>query len=118
MMTGTGVGIQPTNSTINNSLTSPALQMRNLMQAVANLNSQVNGNGEGLAYLESIGYSSVPNPANPNSISDAQYAQTCIAYLNQPAGVYMGTVQSGGSGGTGAIQFNIDAALAFLWNVQ
>lgn len=117
-MTGTGVGQQPTSESINETLTSLALQMRNLMQMVANLNAQVNGANNGLAYLESIGFASASNAANPNSWSDAQYALEALAYLNQPAGVYYGTTQSGGSGGTGAILFNINAALAFLWNAQ
>lgn len=113
-----GVGTQPTNATVNNQLTAMAQQLRNLMQAAVNLSTQVNGTGQGLAFLESIGYSNAANPLNPGSISDAEYALQLIAYFNTIAGVYDGSVQQGGSGGTGAVDFNFNNALAVLWNGQ
>lgn len=113
-----GVGTQPNNATINNQLTGIALQLRELMQAASNLSTQVNGTGQGLAYLEGIGFSSAANPNNPSSMSDAAWALQVIAYFNTVAGCYFGTVQQGGSGGTGAADFNFHNALASLWNGQ
>jgi len=114
----TGVGTQPTNATINNSLTSLSQQLRNLMEAAQDLSTQINGTGQGLQYLEAIGFGSAANPSNPASMSDAAYALQLIAYFNTIAGVYYGTVQQGGSGGTGASTFNFNNALAVLWNGQ
>jgi hypothetical protein len=112
------VGTQPTNATIDNQLTAMSLQLRNLMQAAVNLSTQVNGTGQGLAVLEGYGYSSAANAGNPGDISDASYALQMIAYLNTVAEVYFGNVQQGGSGGTGAVTFNFNNALAELWNGQ
>jgi hypothetical protein len=117
-MAVSGVGAQPNNANINNQLTNMAVQVRILMQQAVNLSTQVNGTGEGLAYLESIGFSSAANTANPGDQSDAAFALQVIAYLNTIAGVYYGSVQQGGSGGTGASTFNFNNALAILWNVQ
>ena|ERR1700749_4115521 len=113
-----GVGTQPSNATINNQLTGIALQMRELMQAASNLSTQVNGTGQGLAYLEAMGFSSAANSDNPGDMSDAAWALQVIAYFNTVAGCYFGTVQQGGSGGTGASDFNFHNALASLWNGQ
>jgi len=92
--------------------------MRDIMQQAVNLSTQVNGSGQGLASLEAIGFSSAANPDNPGDQSDAAWALEVIAYFNTVAGVYFGTVQAGGSGGTGAVQFDYNEALASLWNVQ
>ena len=51
------------------------------MQQIANLNLAVNGQGAGLAYLESLGYSP----------EDAALALSVISYLNTCASVYFGT---------------------------
>lgn len=89
------------------------------MQAAVNLSTQVNGTGQGLEYLESIGYSSAPNPENPGDQSDAAWALQVIAYLNTVAGVYFGGVRQGGDGTAGsAVAFNFNNALAELWNGQ
>ncbi len=113
-----GVGVQPNNANINNSLTGIAVQMRTIMQQAANLSTQVNGTGQGLAYLEAAGFSSAANADNPGDQSDAAWALEVIAYFSTVAGVYFGTVQAGGSGGTGAVEFSYNEALASLWNVQ
>lgn len=113
-----GIGTQPTNASINNQLTAMAQQLRNLLQQAANLSVQVNGTGQGLVYLESIGYGSTANPLNPGSITDAAYALQMITYFNTLSGVYQGTVQQGGTGGTGASTFNFNNAFAILWNAQ
>jgi hypothetical protein len=75
------VGGQISSSTIDDGITTLSVQMRNLMTAVQNLSLNVNGQGEGLTFLESIGYSS----------DDAATAQAAISYLNTVAGVYFGT---------------------------
>ncbi len=100
------VGSQPNSATIDNALTNLALQMRNVMQSAVYLSLQVNGGGNGLTVLEGYGYSA----------GDAAAAQNMIAYLNTVAQVYFGNLQQGGSGGTGASQFNFNQALSGLWN--
>lgn len=112
------VGIQMTSEQMDQTLTTVSIQARNAMTALSNLATQVNGTGNGLAYLEGLGYSSGPNQSNPNNISDAEYALTIVSYFSQISGVYFGTVQSGGAGGTGAILFDIHSALAPLWAGQ
>ena len=105
------VGPVVTSGTVSTTLSNLAVQMRNTMQQVANLNTWVNGQGAGLAYLESIGYSSAANPANPGDISDAQYALNLIAYLNTVAGVYFGTASQ-------ATDFDFNQELSAMWGGQ
>lgn len=112
------VGGQPAASQIDNLLTNFSVQMRNLFQGISNLNTQVNGQGNGLAYLGQIGYSTVPSAQNPGGVSNAQLAQNMIAYLNTMAGVYYGTVQQGGTNGTGATTYNFNNQLSMLWAGQ
>lgn len=112
------VGTQANSQQIDAKLTQLAVQMRNVMTAVSYLNTQVNGQGSGLAVLEGAGYSNDANPDNPASMSDAAYALQKIAYLNTVAGCYYGTVQQGGDGGTGAATFDFDNALSTLWALQ
>jgi hypothetical protein len=92
--------------------------MRNLLGQIRNQNTAVNNQGQGLAYMEALGYTSTADPANPSSISDAQYALNLLANLNTIGGVYYGTVQAGGSGGTGATLVNYDNILSPLWAGQ
>jgi len=105
------VGPVVTSGTVSTTLSNLAVQMRNTMQQVANLNTWVNGQGAGLAYLESIGYSSAANPANPGGVSDAQYALNLIAYLNTVAGVYFGTASQ-------ATDFDFNQELSAMWGGQ
>ncbi len=109
------VGAQGSSGTVSAALTNLAVGMRNLMQSITNLNTWINGQANGLAYLEELGFSSASNPDNPGSISDAQFALNLLAYLNTMSGVYYGTVQQGGSGGTGASMFNFNQELSQLW---
>jgi hypothetical protein len=102
------VGATIGSSQVDNIITALAVQMRTVMRQVYNLNQAVNGQGAGLAYLESIGYSATANPANPGGVSDAQLAQNVISYLNTVAGVYFGTA-------TQASQFNFDQQLSEVW---
>lgn len=96
---------------MNNIITSLAVDLRNVMRTISNLNLAVNGQAAGLAYLQSIGYGSAANPANPGSVSDAQLALNMIAYLNTVAGVYFGTA-------TQATDFAFDQALSQVWAAQ
>lgn len=101
------VGPVITKGVIDTSLGNLAVQSMQLMQQIANLNKLVTGGGDGLAYLESLGYSSAANPDNPGDASDAQYALNLVGYLNTQAGVYYGTL-------TQASEFDFDNALASL----
>ncbi len=100
------VGSQPNSATIDNQLTNYALQLRNLMQSISNLSMEVNANNTGVANMEAVGYSS----------QDAATVLQVVGYMNTIAGVYFGTVQAGGNGGTGAIDFNYNSGLSSLWN--
>lgn len=102
------VGAVIGSSQVDNIMSSLAVQLRDVMRQIYNLNLSVNGQGAGLAYLQSIGYSNVSNPANPQSKSDAQLALDMISYLNTVAAVYFGTA-------TQASQFNFDQQLSMLW---
>lgn len=99
------VGSQPTSQNIDQSLTKLALALRQVCRQIQNLSTEVNYNNAGSANLQAWGYS----PA------DAATALTLIGYMTTISGVYLGTVQQGGSGGTGAILFNFENALSQLW---
>lgn len=109
------VGGQTSNVTVDQKLTDLAVDLRDWCQRAANLDTEINGGGQGLQVLETLGYQGAANPNNPGNMTDAQYAQTLIAYLMDIAGVYYGNVQYGGSGGSGAVKFNHNIALAPLW---
>jgi hypothetical protein len=99
-------------------LTNLAKAIRDVCQRIKNINTEVNGNGQGFQVMTSIGYSIATGGANPGGISDAQYALNLLAFLNTISGCYYGTVQQGGTGGTGAINYNFDNALSPLWAGQ
>lgn len=105
------VGNQLTKTTVDQSITNLAVQLRNVAWGIKNLNSQINGAGNGLAFLESIGYSNTPNVNNPGGISDAQYALNLIGYMNTNSGVYYGSA-------TQTTQFNFDNGLSPVWAGQ
>ena len=86
---------------IDNIITALAVALRDVMQHIANLNLAVNGQGAGLAYLESLGYS----PA------DAATALSVISYLNTVAGVYFGTA-------TQTPAYNFNQQLSEVWAGQ
>ena len=103
------VGQASGSPTVDTNLINLAVQMRDLMQACVNLSTWINGQGDGLAFLESLGYGSTPDSSNPGSVSDAQMALNLIAYLNTVAGVYFGTATQGTT-------FNFNNELSQLWN--
>ena len=105
------VGTQVTQASINGSITTCALTLRNVCQQIRNLSTQVNGQGDGLAMLEMIGFGSAPDTDNPGDVSDAALAQNMISYLNTVAGVYFGTATQGS-------EFNFDQELSQAWGGQ
>jgi hypothetical protein len=93
---------------VDNILSSLAVNFRNLAQQAANLSIEINGQGTGLAVLESLGYSNTPNPANPGGISDAAWALQLVNYFSTVAGVWFGTA-------TQTPAFNYNVVSAPLW---
>jgi hypothetical protein len=71
-------------------ITQLAIRLQDASVTIANLNLSVNGQGQGLTYLEGIGYSNVPDPANPGGVSDAALALSTIGYEHTVAAVYFG----------------------------
>lgn len=100
------VGTQPSETGLNQSLTTFAVALRNLLQDVGNFTLQVQNMGT--AGLEAVGFS----PA------DAAAFLSACGYLSTIAGVYHGTVQQGGTGGTGATTFDFNNQLSALWAGQ
>jgi hypothetical protein len=100
------VGNQPTAQVINNSAGRVAVSMRQVMAAAKDLETQVASLGS--SGLQAAGLSS----------GDAASLITLVNYLSTVSGCYYGTVQQGGTGGTGAITFNFDNALSALWGFQ
>ena len=96
---------------VSNILTNLAVNFRNLAQQAANLSIEVTGQGAGLAYLQSVGYSNTANPANPGGISDAAWALQVVNYFGNVAGVWFGTA-------TQTPAFNYNVAVATLWAGQ
>lgn len=105
------VGATLSSSQVDNILSNLAVNFRNLSQQAVNLGIEVNGQGQGLAFLESTGYSSTPNPVNPGGISDAAWALQLVNYFNTVAGVWFGTA-------TQTPAFNYNVVSAPLWAGQ
>ncbi len=97
------VGNQPTVQSLNNQLSQLAITLRNNCQAISNFAEYVNQ--AGFAGLEALGYAE----------ADAQLILSFASYLSTVSGVFFGTVQQGGTGGTGASLFNFGTALAPLY---
>jgi hypothetical protein len=106
---------------VNNDLTSLALQIRGLASQV--LERQAYLNKLGTAGLNNLGgagagFSLAANPANNGGASDAQAVLDDINQMATVVGCYKGTVQQGGTGGTGAVKFNFEDFLTHLWAGQ
>lgn len=101
------VGNQQTKQGMDNALTSLSMQLQTIMQQIRQVSQQVNGQGNGLAYLEGIGYTNTANPANPGSQSDAAWALQALGYLNQLASIHDGSQNLAGA-------FNFQNALSLL----
>lgn len=109
------VGQQGSSATVDNALTNLATGIRDMMSAATDLNTWINGQGNGVAYLGQLGYSTIPSSTNPGGVSDAQLASNMIAYFNTLSAIYFGNLQQGGTGGTGATTFNFNQELSQLW---
>lgn len=114
------VGGQANKESIDAALTDLAVSYRNLCTKIDRLSKQVNGQGNGIAYLTRVGYdNTAANPANPGSQTDAAWALQAIAYLNTMSGVYHGLVRQGGDGSAGsATTFDFENALSLIWAGQ
>ena len=102
------VGTQPGVAQVNSQLTQLALNWRNVAQQTLNLFTTINelGGDTGLtAGFEAMGFTP----------TDAAAANLLLGYMSTLQGVQYGTVQAGGTGGTGATEFNYANALSALW---
>ena len=100
------VGNQGTEASVNNLLSSLAVQLRGVCDEIRTQQTYITTLGQ--AGLEAIGFDA----------ADAASVIQMMNYLGNVAGVYYGTVQQGGSGGAGAILFDFDSALSGLWAGQ
>jgi hypothetical protein len=100
MAIGNNANLTP--AMLNNYAAQIAIAMRNVMQQAQVLQSDVTTLGT--AGLVSLGFAS----------ADATSYAAATSYLNTVAEVYFGTLQQGGTGGTGATTFNFNNALAGL----
>ena len=114
------VGAQAGSGLVDQRLTNLSVGIRNLLEGVGDLSTWVEGQGNGNLQqgLINLGYSTVPSATNPGGVSDAAFASNMLGYLTTISGVYYGTVQQGGTGGTAASTFNFNNALGFLWAGQ
>jgi hypothetical protein len=97
------IGQQTSTGNINQMLTQLAIQWRDLSNQTLQQWAFLNKLGQD--GLETLTFTS----------DDATAVLTAIDQMVQPAQVYKGTVQSGGTGGTGAILFNFEDAQTPLW---
>jgi len=91
---------------LNARLGQAAVQMRQVMEAAADVFKVANKLGT--AGLQAAGM---------DSATASDYVLRA-GYLNTLTGVYYGTVQQGGSGGTGASTFDFDDGLTSVWGAQ
>ena len=75
------VGNQLSSANVDAQITNLSVSARDIMQAIANLSVNVNGQGTGLVTLEASGYSA----------PDAGTALAAISFLNTVSGVWFGT---------------------------
>lgn len=100
------VGNPVTAQTLNQRLGQVAVQMRQVMESASDLFKVANGLGS--SGLQAAGLSS----------GDATTYLLLVGYLNTLTGIYYGTVQQGGTGGTGASTFPFDNGLSPAWGAQ
>lgn len=133
------VGNQNTKANMDNQLTQYAVQLRNLMQQIRSLDTQVNSAPAGAAaYLTAIGYTDTADQADALSLLDIMDILVGLYYGTVTANVTVsGTAPSapaagdywvnstGGGGqqpgqlnrwtGTAWAAFSVDTALSVLW---
>lgn len=95
------VGAQASSSSMDQTLTGLAVQLRKVMQAITDVSLSVNGQGAGQAYLEGIGYDA----------GDATTALNMLSYLNTVAAVYYGNAAQGSA-------FDFNQELSQIWATQ
>ncbi|SRR6266487_2271749 len=100
------VGTQTSQGAVNQSLTELAQGLRDLCNHI--LQQQGFLNKLGSTGLTGLGFTS----------GDAATVLDDINHMATVAGCYKGTVQQGGTGGTGAILFNFEDFLTHLWAGQ
>lgn len=105
------VGATLSKDQINNMITAYATRLRDLAKDISDLSLRVNGQGQGLAFLEAAGFGSDPNPANPGGVSDAALAQSMISYENTVAAVYYGQAAQ-------PDEFDFEQELSQVWGGQ
>lgn len=106
-------GNQATRQTIDSTLSSFTVQLRELMEAIAKQQAFVVKLG--LTGLEGLASSGGP-PSY--TAAEAQAVLDAFNHMGTIVGVYMGTVQQGGTGGTGATLFNFEDSLTPYWAGQ
>lgn len=97
-------GNQQDPATLNAQLSALALQTRNLMQALKNYTQ----------WFNQLGLTNVETLFTLDA-ADAQSVTLLVNYLTALQEIYYGQLQQGGTGGSGAVTFNFDNALAILW---
>lgn len=100
------IGAQTNQGNINQTLTVLAVALRE--QADQILHQWAYINKLGLSGLQGLGFTA----------GDAQSVLDAVNHMATIAQVYKGTVQQGGTGGTGAILFNFEDSLTPLWGGQ
>jgi hypothetical protein len=103
------VGMQATNLTIDQTLTTLATSLRNIMEELRRLSTFVNNGAGGtpVQILTAAGYNNANSNA-PGNQSDAAYAAYMIGLFNTVSALYYGTA-------TQPSAYNYDTALAPLW---
>lgn len=96
------IGNQSSTTQVNSQLGNFAVTLHNLMSDLVAYQAWIVSLGQ--AGLEALGFDS----------EDAADILAEMDYMASVAGCYFGTVQQGGSGGTGAILFDFDNALIGL----
>jgi hypothetical protein len=101
------LGLSTSPGQLNSQVGSLAVQLRDLMENI----------GDFAQWFSSLTLADVETEFGLSS-TDAATMQTLVAYFSNVYGVYNGTIQQGGSGGTGAILFDFNDALSVLWGGQ
>lgn len=95
-------------------ITQLSVQLRQIMDQIKTQSTPIENLGT--AGLEALPAGS--NSAAQYTSAEATQALAAFGYLSNVAGCYYGTVQQGGTGGTGAILFNFDNELSQYWAGQ
>lgn len=100
-------GNQQDPAALNGQLSSMSIQLRQIMQALKNYTE----------WFNQLGITNVETLFSLDS-TDAATVSTLVNYMTALQEIYYGQLQQGGTGGTGAAEFDFDNALAILWGGQ